>query len=551
MSSPGPDDSHRPDRLQRLDALAELLPTIAATLDIREVFNRVSEVTRRVLPHDAMGLALLDEDGVHARIYAVSSAVDFERPETVRIDDGERRLLGRADAFEVVEDISSDPVWRSRPPGQAGLRSLLRVPIAAGEGFTGGISFFARSAGAFSAADVPVARRVADYVALALSHQRLAEEAARTAEARERAQRLERRVDALTQELAALSSQEHRIVGRSPVWTAVIAEATRVARTETTVLLTGESGTGKELVARLIHRESARARGPLAAISCAALPEPLLESELFGAERGAYTGAVQSRAGRLEQAAGGTLFLDEVGEMSPAVQAKLLRVLQEREFQRLGGSRTLRADVRVICATNRDLRQLVAQGLFREDLFYRVNVFEVKLPPLRERADDILRLTAMFLEDAARQLGRPVSGLSADARPALLGYHWPGNVRELRNVIERAAILADGGLVTRAQLNLPEVLVSLGMATLVQPTPHSFGHSTESVRSGLSDQAPATLAGPAPAAVRDLATLEREAIEHALVACRYNKAAVARRLGLTRTQLYVRLRRHGLSWDRA
>ena len=550
MTSSDPPDQPAIDLLQRLDALAELLPTIAAALDIREVFNRVSEVTRRVLPHDAMGLALLDEDGVHARIYAVSSDVDFERPDTVRISDAERQLLSDPDAFEVVDDIAWDPLWQSRPPVEIGLRGMLRVPIPEGAGLIGGISFFARAPAAFSTDDVPVARRVAGYVALALSHQRLAEQAARAAEARERAQRLERRVDALTQELAALSATDHRVVGRSPSWTAVIAQATRVAHTETTVLLTGESGTGKELVARLIHRESGRARGPFLAISCAALPEPLLESELFGAERGAFTGAVQARAGRLEQAAGGTLLLDEVGEMSLPVQAKLLRVLQEREFQRLGGGRTLRADVRVVCATNRDLRALTAQGQFREDLFYRINVFEIRLPPLRDRPDDILRLTALFLEDAARQLGRPVSGLSADARPALLGYAWPGNVRELRNVIERAAILADGGLVTRAQLNLPTASGAPASGAPGQPPVPDFGHSIDSVGPDAARRPGSPAPRPDPASVRDLSSIEREAIEQALEACHFNKAAAARRLGLTRTQLYVRLRRHSLAWDK-
>ena len=205
----------------------------------------------------------------------------------------------------------------SRPPGQVGFRAMLRVAIRHGETLRGGVSVFSRQVGAFSAADVPVLQRVAEYVGLALSHQRLAEAAARAAEARERATRLERRVEALTRELASLSRADHRIVGKSQPWRAVLEQASRVAATETTVLLTGESGTGKELVARLIHRESPRGKGPFVAINCAALPEPLLESELFGAERGAFTGAVQARAGRLEQADGGTLFLDEVAEMSP------------------------------------------------------------------------------------------------------------------------------------------------------------------------------------------------------------------------------------------
>ena len=359
-----------------------------------------------------MGLALIDDDGTHGRIYAVSSDVDFERPELVELSESERRLLV-ADPG-VRSRRGHQPSTRSgrrRPPGQVGFRGMIRVPVSSRRDAQGrAVRVLARSP---ARSPWPTSRCCAASPNTSRSRWRTSNwprHAARAAEARERAQKLERRVEALTQELASLSTGDHRIVGRSPPWRAVLEQASRVAPTGATVLLTGESGTGKELVARLIHRESPRGKGPFVAINCAALPEPLLESELFGAERGAFTGAVQARAGRLEQAAGGTLFLDEVAEMSPAVQAKLLRVLQEREFQRLGGQRTLHADVRVVAATNRDLRQLVAQGAFREDLFYRLHVFEIALPPLRDRADDILRLAAMFLEDAAASLGGPSPG---------------------------------------------------------------------------------------------------------------------------------------------
>ena len=217
--------------------------------------------------------------------------------------------------------------------------------------------------------------------------------------------------------------------------------------TDTTVLVTGESGTGKEVVARFIHRASARSRGPFVALNCAALPEQLLESELFGYERGAFTSAQQPKPGQIELAAGGVLFLDEVSEMSLAAQAKFLRVLQEREFQRLGGTRMLKANIRVIAATNRDLRKAVERGDFREDLFYRLQVFDIAIPPLRERA---ARHPSAQRGDAAghRQVVRPAAGgADASAREALLRYHWPGNVRELRNALERAAILCEGGLI--------------------------------------------------------------------------------------------------------
>jgi transcriptional regulator with PAS, ATPase and Fis domain len=290
------------------------------------------------------------------------------------------------------------------------------------------------------------------------------------------------------------------------------------------VLLLGESGTGKEVVARFVHRASARANGPFVALNCAALPEQLLEAELFGYERGAFTGATQSKPGQLEQASGGTLFLDEVGEMSLPAQAKFLRVLQEREYQRLGGTRVLRTDARIVAATNRDLLAAMGRGQFREDLYYRLNVFAIRLPPLRERRDDILPLTDAFVSEIGRSLGRPPSGISRDARRVLLDHHWPGNVRELRNVLERAAILCDGGLIIAEHLGLAAAPATRS------PSP------------------PAIAQGPRVSTPQggDLKSVERTMIEKALRDARFNKSDAARALGLTRSQLYVRLRKHGL-----
>jgi two-component system NtrC family response regulator len=248
-------------------------------------------------------------------------------------------------------------------------------------------------------------------------------------------------------------------------------------------------------------------------LNCAALPEQLLESELFGYERGAFTSAHQAKPGQIELAAGGVLFLDEVSEMSLAAQAKFLRVLQEREFQRLGGTRTLKANIRVVAATNRDVRKAVERGTFREDLFYRLQVFDIPLAPLRDRPDDILPLSEAFLDDIGRSFGRPPAGLSIEARAAVLAYHWPGNVRELRNVLERAAILCDGGLIQADHLALPR-------------------------------PAPASTAVPANAT--DLAQLERQTIAQVLRECQWNKTKAAHRLGLTRTKLYLRIRKYGL-----
>jgi transcriptional regulator with PAS, ATPase and Fis domain len=295
-------------------------------------------------------------------------------------------------------------------------------------------------------------------------------------------------------------------VGISHAWREVVRRATQVAATEATTCLQGESGTGKEVIARFIHQRSPRRRGPFVAINCAALPEQLLESELFGFERGAFTGAQQSKPGQIELAAGGVLFLDEVTEMTPAAQAKFLRVLQEREFLRLGGTRPVRVNVRVIAATNHNLDDAVAQGEFRTDLYYRLNVFDIHIPPLRERRDDILPLAADFLREFS---GTPAE-LTREAIDALRRHEWPGNVRELRNVLERALIMCDG----------PRI---------------------DAVHLGLRAKTDVPLSS-----ISDLETLEKKAIARAMRDADGNKVRAARQLGISRMQLYGRLRKFGL-----
>lgn len=311
------------------------------------------------------------------------------------------------------------------------------------------------------------------------------------------------------------------LIGNSEPMHRVFEKIRQVAPVRTSVLIEGASGTGKELVAGAIHHLSPRRSGPFVALNCAALPEQLLESELFGVERGAFTGAVSSRAGKIEQGNGGVLFLDEVGEMTPSVQAKFLRVLQEREFQRLGGAKTIKVDVRVIAATNRNPREAMTRGSLREDLYYRLSVFELTLPPLRERPDDILMLAEAFLAECASTMGRPAAGLSEDARDLLMHYSWPGNVRELRNAIERAVILCEGGLVTRQHLPI----------TVVAAAP------TTSPGSSISEAAH----GPT------LGTVERQLLEKALANARNNKSQAAKLLGIRRGKFYSLLRRHGLT----
>ena len=346
----------------------------------------------------------------------------------------------------------------------------------------------------------------ADDELIAAIEQATAAAAREAGEARARADRLEARIHSV----AGGRDGGRLALGQSPEWKDVLRKSAQVAATEATVLLQGESGTGKEIVARFIHAASPRKAGPFVAINCAALPDHLLESELFGYERGAFTGALQPKPGQFELAAGGVLFLDEVTEMSAAAQAKLLRVLQEREFQRLGGTRLVKANVRVIAATNRDLGDAVADKMFREDLYYRLKVFDIQLPPLRERARDIPLLVDAFLQDVGWSVGQRPAGVTAEAKDLLTKYAWPGNVRELRNVLERAAILCEGGMITPDHLSLQD-----------EP-----------------------LASSSSSPTMDLREAERRSIEKALRETDGNKAKTARRLGLTRTQLYVRLRKY-------
>lgn len=514
-------------RRERIDTLDQLLHTMAEALDIRHIFAEVSAAIRGGLPHDILALTSWAEDGKSFRVYAMTGAqVDdagFWAP--TLLTEEERALLHR-DPY-VVRDVATEIApgsVRGRIFARLGVRSALRVPMPLGTGVFGSLFFLARDAERFGEADLDFARRVADLLALALSHQRLAEAARRDAAARETAAQLEAQVATLTRELEARTGQR-RVVGQSPQWKDVLAQAARVAQTETTVLLTGESGTGKEVVARFIHQGSRRKHGPFVAINCAALPDQLLESELFGYERGAFTGAMSAKPGRIEQANGGVLFLDEVGEMAPAVQAKVLRVLEEREFQRLGSTRVSHAQIRVVAATNRDLHAAIRRGAFREDLYYRLGVFEIALPPLRDRVGDILELADEFLEEIGGTVGRPAVGIARDARDQLLAYAWPGNVRELRNAIERAVILADGGYI-RSE-HLPVI-------TPRQPA-----------SAPASDTAAAS--APLPAGGVNLGAIERSLVVKALTQARHNKTRAAKLLGLTRAQLYSRIEKYGLA----
>lgn len=313
------------------------------------------------------------------------------------------------------------------------------------------------------------------------------------------------------------------ILGNSFQIQQVIELAQKVCRTDTTVFISGESGTGKELLAKTIHFNSHRSEGPFIAVNCAALPETLLESELFGYERGAFTGAERRKPGRFELASGGTLFLDEVAEMSPAIQVKLLRVLQERKYERVGGTETLDANVRIIAATHENLHDLVEQGKFRDDLYYRLNVFTIFLPPLRERTEDILLLTQYFLEQFSNKMGKEIPGISKGAQDLILQYPWKGNVRELQNALERALILAEGNLIRSRDLPFSKTL----------PSPVSGR-----VRIAFDDL-------QIPVSGIQMEEFEKQMIRKALKMSNGNKSKAAKLLGINRGALRYRLWKMG------
>jgi DNA-binding NtrC family response regulator len=322
-----------------------------------------------------------------------------------------------------------------------------------------------------------------------------------------------------------------QLIGRSPALQALLAMVERVARSEATVLVTGETGTGKEVLARLIHGMSARAGGPLIAINCGAIPEGLVESELFGHAKGAFTGATERRAGKFAMADGGTIFLDEIGELSPAVQVKLLRVLQERQVTPVGDTASVPIDVRVIAATHRDLEVMTRAGSFRQDLFFRLDVVRLDMPPLRARRDDVVLLARHFLEGACARAGRHLE-LSRAAIERLTAYDWPGNVRELENVIERMVILARGDEIGEADLPAKVRGAAEVAPEVALPPPSADAVSLPA--EGIDLQ-------------QALGQLEQRLIDEALERSGGNKTAAARLLGLNRTTLIEKLRRRGVS----
>jgi len=491
--------------------------------DLSSVLDEVAGALEGLVPIDLIAVVTHEGAGVRAR------AIHF-RSESRRAGESQAAYVRRIsettgatmdtwehiptvrDAMErerrtlVFDHISSDTLMDGAGIKRAGAECAVVLPLTMGDEFVAAMVFARTTPTPFPPDEVAILEDVARPIATAVAN----------ALAFEEIQRLRSRLEdenlALREEIAATSAAGG-IIGASPALHHVLERVGRVAATDSTVLITGETGTGKELIARAIHAGSPRAKRALVKVNCAALPEGLVASELFGHEKGAFTGALERRRGRFELAAGGTIFLDEVSELPAPVQVALLRVLQEREFERLGGSETLRTDARVVAATNRDLEEAVREGRFRADLFFRLNVFPIRVPPLRERAGDIPILAEYWASQCSRKVGKAIRGIDESAMAALCAYSWPGNIREMNNVVERAVVLARGSCLSLADFELPD-----------------FGSNA---------------AGPARGAPGN----ERQQIEQALAASRGRVSGVegaAEVLGVPPSTLEARIRRLGI-----
>jgi len=436
----------------RVQFLLRLNNAITSELDYPSLLGKISQALGDVIRHDYASIALYDADSGQMQLHALA----FTDERGVRRADHLLPLDSSPSGITyqrgVVSMFGEADVAAFGPAGAPtliaeGIKSVCCVPLVTGRSRLGVLSLASRTADAFSADAAVLLGQLSSQIAIAVENARAYGEIAVITE------QLAEEKDYLLDEVR-LAHDFREIIGQSAALKRVLQTIATVAPTDSTVLLLGETGTGKELLARALHNLSRRRDRAFVRLSGAALPASLIESELFGYDKGAFTGAATSKVGRLELANRGTLFLDEVGDLPLEVQPKLLRALQEREFERLGSTRTLRVDVRLIAATNRDLDAMVSDGLFRSDLFYRLNVFPVHVPALRERRDDIPALVSHFVAKFAREMNRRITTIPEDAMAALVRWHWPGNIRELENVIERAVILSSGPV-----LNVPPAAI--------------------------------------------------------------------------------------------
>ena len=509
----------------RLRLLLDVTNQLVSNLELRDLLRAVSQDVRRVMQCDYAGLSLPDAEGKQLRLYAVAfpEGKGFLQEDLVYAIEGSPSGM----AFRNMKPLTlQSPFtgWLQYPIVQVavreGLKSFCFLPLISRNRAAGVLVLGRLRDDAFSQTDIDFLSQVANQIALAL------ENALAFREIRELKEQLSKEKLYLEDEIRT-EMNFAQIIGNSAPLRKVLKRVETVAPTDSTVLIYGETGTGKELIARAIHDLSPRRSKPFVKLNCAAIPTGLLESELFGHEKGAFTGAIAQRIGRFEVADGGTIFLDEIGEIPLELQTKLLRVLQEREFERLGSSRTLRTNARLIAATNRDLEAMVEEQKFRSDLFFRLNVFPVHVPPLRQREGDIPFLVRHFAQQFSRRMNKVIETIPSATVDALCRYHWPGNIRELQNVIERAVIISTGSAlhVDVADLKFPKVS-------------HSE-HKAVAVNSG------------ANAALHDvLQETERQQILQALKQCNWVVAGpngAAARLGMNRSTLQVRIRKLGIS----
>ena len=433
---------------ERLEVLLEVGTTLMSNLDVQQLFPNISALIRRVVHQDFASVTLYEGTHDYLRLYALDSAFKDESitPDAI-VPIGESVAGSAFVSGEAAvchgEELRADgsPVFRRMV--ELGMQSFCSIPLMTRKGKLGTLNLGSMTARAFVPRDISFLKQVGAQVAIALDNARAYREIA------ELTDKLKKEKLYLQDEIRSVLNFEE-IVGESSALKHVLAQVNTVAPLDATVLILGETGTGKELIARAIHRMSSRKDASFIKLNCAAIPTGLLESELFGHEKGAFTGAINSKIGRLELADKGTLFLDEVGDIPLELQPKLLRVLQDQEFERLGGVRTIRVNIRLIAATNRDLAKSVAAREFRSDLYYRLHVFPVHMPPLRERGKDIELLVRYFVQKFSRRMNKQIETIPTETMDALTHWEWPGNVRELENFIERSVILSENAI-----LNVP------------------------------------------------------------------------------------------------
>jgi formate hydrogenlyase transcriptional activator len=501
----------------RLGLLLEVNNTVVSVLDLHELLKAVSDSLHRLMPHEYASLSLYDAESqtlqIHALDFPVSKGLIQEgltipvegSPTGRAIQTRQPVSINRND----IEQFGSDIAQRILAEG---LKSALCLPLIAHGRPLGTIVVASLKEDQFPEKDAALLRPVANQIAIAVENSLAFRQVV------ERANKLSEEKLYLQDEIRTEYNFEE-IIGESPALKHILQQLETVAPTDSTILIRGETGTGKELIARAIHHLSGRRERTLVKVNCAAIPTGLLESELFGHEKGAFTGAIAQRVGRFELAHRGTLFLDEVGDIPLELQPKLLRVLQEQEFERLGSTRTTRVDVRLVAATNADLTQKVADNQFRADLYYRLNVFPLTIPPLRERREDIPLLVRYFAQKYARRMKRPIETIPVKAMTALSEYHWPGNVREMENFIERAVILSRG---SELQIPVAELKPRNGIGAPQRATTNGF---------------------------ETLEHAEREHIVRTLGETKWvigGPTGAASRLGMKRTTLQSRMRKLGI-----